>query len=119
MLNVSMSDFSKRNPVSSNSGALGGVTNLRLNLNAFCADRTSEVIPMARGKDQFVIWRGDCWAVKGAGNSRDTSHHARQSDAIVVAREIAKNQKSELVVLNKAGKIRQKDSFGHDPPGRG
>ncbi|MCB0511746.1 MAG: DUF2188 domain-containing protein, partial [Bacteroidetes bacterium] len=30
-------------------------------------------------------------------------------------REIAKNQQSELVIHNKEGKIREKDSFGNDP----
>ena len=38
-----------------------------------------------------------------------------QKQAIDIAREIAKNQKSELVIHKKDGTIRDKDSFGNDP----
>jgi len=31
------------------------------------------------------------------------------------AREIAKNQKTELVIHNRDGKISDKDSYGNDP----
>ena len=36
--------------------------------------------PMA-GKNQHVVPRDDAWAVRGAGNSRDTSHHRTQAEA--------------------------------------
>ena len=38
-----------------------------------------------------------------------------QKQAIDIAREIAKNQQSKLVIHNKEGKIRDKDNFGNDP----
>lgn len=38
-----------------------------------------------------------------------------QKEAINIAREIAKNQKSELVIHRPDGRIRDKDSFGNDP----
>ena len=38
-----------------------------------------------------------------------------QKEAITIAREIAKNQQSELVIHRPDGRIRDKDSFGNDP----
>ena len=70
------------------------------------------------GKNQHVVPHPDGWAVKGAGNEKATKITTTQKEAIEKAREIAKNQQSELVVHRKNGQIRQKDSFGNDncPP---
>lgn len=70
------------------------------------------------GKNQHVVKRADGWAVRGAGNSKDTSHHDTQAEAQKMARSIAKNQKSEVVIHGRDGKIRDKDSYGNDtfPP---
>ena len=38
-----------------------------------------------------------------------------QKQAIDIARQIAKNQQSELVIHKKDGTIRDKDSYGNDP----
>lgn len=65
--------------------------------------------------NQHVVPRGDDWAVVGEGNSRDTSHHDTQSEAIAAARGIARNQKSELLVHGENGRIRDRNSYGHDP----
>jgi hypothetical protein len=69
-------------------------------------------------KNQHVVPHAKGWAVKGAGNEKATKVTATQKEAINVARNIAKNQKSELLVHNQKGQIRQKDSFGNDnfPP---
>lgn len=70
-------------------------------------------------KNQHVTPNGNGnWQVKGAGNSRATAITSTQRDAINIAREIAKNQKSELIVHGTDGRIRQKDSYGNDsfPP---
>lgn len=64
---------------------------------------------------QHVVPRDDGWAVRGEGNSRDTSHHRTQNDAIDSAREIARNQKTEVVIHRPDGRIRDSDSFGNDP----
>lgn len=51
------------------------------------------------GKNQHIVPRSEhLWAVLGEGNTRDTSHHSTQKAAMQAAREIAKNQKSEMVV---------------------
>lgn len=70
------------------------------------------------GKNQHVVPHPDGWAVKGAGNDRATKVTTTQKEAIQVAKEIAQNQQSELIVHGKNGQIRQKDSFGNDnyPP---
>lgn len=65
--------------------------------------------------NQHVVRRGSGWAVRGEGNGRDTSHHDTQSDAIDAARDIAINQRSEVVIHGRDGKIRDKDSYGNDP----
>jgi len=68
-----------------------------------------------RGKNQHVVGRKNKWAVRGAGNSKDTTHHETQSEAIEAARRIARNQGSELLIHNREGKIRAKNSYGNDP----
>ncbi|EGR0723342.1 DUF2188 domain-containing protein [Vibrio cholerae] len=66
-------------------------------------------------KNQHVVKRPDGWAVRGENNSRDTSHHRTQEEARQAAREIAKNQQSEVVIHRPNGQIRDKDSYGNDP----
>lgn len=67
------------------------------------------------GKNQWVSPRNGGWAVHGEGNSRDTKHFDTQAEAEAYAREIAKNQNSELIIQGRNGRIRSKDSFGNDP----
>lgn len=55
------------------------------------------------------------WDVKGAGNTKATKHTETQSEAIKIARDIARNQQSELVIHKRNGQIRDKDSYGNDP----
>ena len=70
------------------------------------------------GKNQHVVPAGDSWGVRGEGNERLTSIHNTQAEAIEAAREIARNQQSELVIHRPDGRIRDKDSYGPDsfPP---
>jgi len=67
------------------------------------------------GKNQHVVPYQGSWAVKGEGNSRVTSTHDTQSDAIDSARKIAQREHSELVIHRRDGTIRDKDSHGRDP----
>jgi len=66
-------------------------------------------------KNQHVVSHGNDWAVKGAGNGKATSVHSTQAEAIQRGRDIAKNQKSELLIHGKDGQIREKNSYGNDP----
>ena len=71
------------------------------------------------GKNQHVTPHKDGgWQVKGAGNSKATKITKTQSEAVKIAKRIAKNNKSELLIHNKGGRIRQKNSYGNDsfPP---
>ena len=69
-------------------------------------------------KNQHVVKRVGGQAVRGEKNTRDTSLHETQNDAFMAAREIAINQKSEVIIHGKDGKIRDKNSYGKDscPP---
>ncbi len=67
------------------------------------------------GKNQHVVPHAGGWAVRGENNSRVTSIHDTQGEAINAGRSVAQHQHSELVIHGRDGKIRDKDSHGHDP----
>lgn len=69
---------------------------------------------MSTNRNQHVVKHTLGWAVKGAGNSRATNVLDTQAEAIVIARGIAKNQQSELVIHGRNGRIREKNSYGND-----
>ena len=71
---------------------------------------------MPKGKNQYVLPHPQGgWQVKGEGNTKATSHTQTQKEAIKIARDISRNQQSELVIIGKDHQIRSKDSHGHDP----
>jgi uncharacterized protein YdaT len=70
---------------------------------------------MMTKKNQHVVPHDGRWAVKPAGGSKPSSVHDTQQEAIDRAREIARNQGSELFVHGQDGRIRERDSHGHDP----
>lgn len=55
------------------------------------------------------------WQVKGSGNSRATARTKTQAAAYKIAKKIAINKQSEVVIHGANGKIREKNSFGRDP----
>ena len=68
------------------------------------------------GKNQHVVpSKNGGWDVKGEGNSRASKNFDQKKPAIDYGRQASLNQKSELVIHNKDGRIAQKDSHGHDP----
>ena len=75
---------------------------------------------MRRQKNQHVLPHGKKWAVKGDGNLRNTALLNSKKEAIKIARKISRNQKSELFIHTRDGRISGRDSFGKDPfPPRG
>ena len=58
------------------------------------------------------------WQIIGAGNERATKITDTQAAAIDIARQIARNQKTELLIHGLNGRIRARDSYGNDsfPP---
>lgn len=69
------------------------------------------------GKNIHITHRTgeDKWAVIGEGDSRASSLHNTQADAIEAGRDIARNNRSELVIHDRQNLIRDKDSYGNDP----
>lgn len=66
-------------------------------------------------RNQHIVPHGEGWAVRGAGAQRATSVHSTQASAIDRGREIARNQRSELLIHGRDGRIRARDSHGNDP----
>lgn len=60
----------------------------------------------------------DRWAVKTENSQRAVKVTDTQYEAIERAKQIAQNNKSELLIHGKDGKIRDKNSYGTDnyPP---
>ena len=60
------------------------------------------------------------WDVKRGGGERVSSHHETKRDAVSEAREVSRNQGTELRIHNLNGRIGSSDSHGGDPnPPRG
>jgi len=70
---------------------------------------------MTKGKNQHVVKHPDGWAVKGAGNSKATKVTRTQVQAIKIAEDIARDQKSDTKIHSADGKIRAGNSYGNDP----
>ena len=66
-------------------------------------------------KNQHVVKTEGGWGVRGENNTRNTQNFDTQQAAINRAREIAINQKSELLIHGRDGQIRDKYSYGNDP----
>ena len=68
-------------------------------------------------KNTFVVPNKDKggWDIKQAGGQRSSGHFDTKQEAVSRAREISNNKNTELVILNKDGRIGAKDSNGNDP----
>jgi len=68
------------------------------------------------GKDIHITHRanGD-WAVIGEGDSRASSLHDTQGDAIQAGKPLAINNRSELIIHGRDNRIINSNSFGNDP----
>lgn len=70
---------------------------------------------MSKGRNQHVVKHSDGWAIKGEGNQKATKIVDTKEQAIVIAKDIAINQHSELVIHGRDGKIQEKNTYGPDP----
>lgn len=66
-------------------------------------------------KNQYVVRNGNGWGVRGEGNSRLTTRHNTQAEAIQHGRSIAQNHGGELRIQGTDGKFREAWSYGSDP----
>ena len=73
------------------------------------------------GRNQHVVPNPNGgWSVRAAGSKRATVHTNNKQDAVNIARNISRNQHSELIIHGKNGQIQSRDSHGNDPfPPRG
>ena len=71
---------------------------------------------MPKQGDVHVI-RGNSggWQVRVEGTARARSIHKTQAEAATAGRAIAQKNKSELLIHARDGKIRERNTFGHDP----
>lgn len=67
------------------------------------------------GKNQHVVPKDGQWAVKGEGNEKATRVVETQKQAIEIAKQISKNQESEMFIHKRNGQIRERNTYGKDP----
>ncbi len=58
------------------------------------------------------------WDIRRGGSERSSGHFETKQDTVDRARQISRNQNTELVIHNRDGKISSSDSHGNDsyPP---
>ena len=66
-------------------------------------------------RSQHVVPSPAGWVVKSAGAKKATRVFHTQDKAIDAARRIARNQRTELVVHGRDGRIREKSTYSKDP----
>jgi Uncharacterized protein conserved in bacteria (DUF2188) len=63
--------------------------------------------------DVHVVPQGSEWGVEVGGEIRST--HETQREAIKEGGRLAAQEQGELVIHDQGGRVREKDSHGHDP----
>ncbi len=66
-------------------------------------------------KGQHVVPNVRGWSVKKAGSVRASSTHTTKADAIAAAIQIARNQKTELYIHGRDGRIQERNSYDAVP----
>ena len=66
-------------------------------------------------RNYHVVPRDDKWAVLREGADKAGSLHDTQGEAIDAGRPRAIRDHGELVIHDRHGRIRDKDSYGNDP----
>lgn len=69
-------------------------------------------VHVAKSKD------GQKWSIKTENSRKAYKNVNTQKEAIEIGKSVASNNKSELIIHGKDGKIREKNSYGNDkyPP---
>jgi Uncharacterized protein conserved in bacteria (DUF2188) len=63
------------------------------------------------GKNQHVVPHEGKWAVKGEGNQHISTVHETQCEAIEQARKLARLEKREVLVHDRQGEIRLRETY--------
>jgi hypothetical protein len=66
-------------------------------------------------KAVHVVPSGGKWVVKKEGSASASSSHRKQSTAWKKGQTIAKSDKSEAYLHGRDGRIRERNTYGHDP----
>jgi uncharacterized protein YdaT len=66
-------------------------------------------------RNVHVVPKDGQWAVKTENADHAAKITSTQKEAIERAKEIAKNNQSEVVIHRPDGRIREKNSYGNDP----
>ena len=66
-------------------------------------------------RNQHVVPHGGRWAVKSDGSQRASRVVGTRGEAIEVARRIARNQGTDVVIHGNEGEPCEVDSYGSDP----
>ena len=70
----------------------------------------------AKNNQVRVSPKSDWWRkVHKSWSQRDSAHTQTKSEAINTARTIARNQKGEIIIQNKDGRISNRNSYWNDP----
>lgn len=64
---------------------------------------------------KHVMPAGGKWSVRSTGAKRATAVFDTQKEAVAKGRELAKASKTELYIHGADGRIRERNSYGHDP----
>ena len=62
-----------------------------------------------------ILPHGEGWAVKKGGATRASRVFETKKAAVDYGREVSRRQRSELVLHDREGSIRNADSHGNDP----
>ncbi len=76
---------------------------------------TKKEVKLTKKSHHVVPAPNGGWNVRKGGSEKASKHFEHQDDAINYARNISKNQGSELYIHKKDGSISRKDSHGKDP----
>lgn len=74
---------------------------------------------MARDTHRVMPHPNGGWQVKSDGGKRASHVEISKIAAEKIAREISRNQDTELQIHGKDGSLQRSDSHGNDPRGRG
>ncbi|MFN7399903.1 MAG: DUF2188 domain-containing protein [Sandaracinobacter sp.] len=64
---------------------------------------------------QHVVPSEGGWSVRKAGAEKATRTYPTQQEAIERATAIARNQRTEVYIHGRDGRIRERNSYGRDP----
>jgi len=71
---------------------------------------------MAKNQSHHVVPDPDGgWNVRRGGADRISGHFRTKADAVDAARQISRNQRTELFIHGQDGQIQARDSHGNDP----